>query len=97
VAKLKYLGTTVTDKNLINEEIKNRLDSGNVCNNPFQNILSFRLLSKNIKIKIYEYKMIVLPVVLHVCETWSLTLRKEHRLEVSEDMVLRRIFGPNRD
>jgi hypothetical protein len=40
---------------------------------------------------------IILPVVLYGCETWSLTLREEHRLTVSENRVLRRIFGPKRD
>jgi hypothetical protein len=43
------------------------------------------------------YKTIILPVVLHGCETWSLTLREEHRLRVFENRVLRRIFGPKRD
>jgi hypothetical protein len=57
--------------------------------------LSSRLLSKNVKIKIYE--SIILPVVLHGCETWSPTLREEHRLRVSDNMVLIRIFGPKRD
>jgi hypothetical protein len=38
-----------------------------------------------------------LPVVLYGCETWSLTLRKEHRLRVFENRVLRRIFGLKRD
>jgi hypothetical protein len=41
--------------------------------------------------------MIFLPVVLYGCETWSLTLREEHRLRVFENRVLRRIFGPKRD
>jgi hypothetical protein len=41
------------------------------------NLLSFRLLSKDIKIRIY--KTIILPVVLYMYETWSLTLREEHR------------------
>jgi hypothetical protein len=36
-------------------------------------------------------------VVLYECETWSLTLREEHRLRVFENRVLRRIFGPRRD
>jgi hypothetical protein len=36
-------------------------------------------------------------VVLYGCETWSLTLREEHRLGVFENRVLRRIFGPKRD
>jgi hypothetical protein len=41
--------------------------------------------------------LIILPVVLYGCETWSLTLREEHRLRVSENRVLRRIFRPKRD
>ena len=43
------------------------------------------------------YRTIILPVVLDGCETWSLTLREEHRLRVFENRVLRRIFGPKRD
>jgi hypothetical protein len=38
-----------------------------------------------------------MPVVLYGCETWSLTLREEHRLRVFENRVLRRIFGPKRE
>ena len=57
-------------------------------------ILSSRLLSKNLKIKVY--KTIILPVVLYGCETWSLTLREERKLRVFEKMMLRRIFGPSR-
>jgi hypothetical protein len=52
-------------------------------------------LSKNLKIRID--KTIILPVVLYGCETWSLTLRKEHRLRVFANRVLRKIFGPRRD
>ena len=55
----------------------------------------FRLLSKNLKIKIY--KTIIFPVVWYGCETWSLTLREERKLRVFENMVLRRIFGSRRD
>jgi hypothetical protein len=36
-------------------------------------------------------------VALYGCETWSLTLREEHRLRVFENRVLRRILGPKRD
>jgi hypothetical protein len=57
--------------------------------------LSSRLLSRNVKVKIY--KTITLPVVLYGCETWSLTLREEYRLTMFENRVLRRIFGPKRD
>jgi hypothetical protein len=60
-----------------------------------QNLLSSRLLSKNLKIRIY--KTIILPVVLYGCETLSLTLREEHKLTMFENRVLRRIFGPRRD
>ncbi|KAJ4436743.1 hypothetical protein ANN_16875 [Periplaneta americana] len=54
-----------------------------------------RLLSKNLKVTIY--KTVILPVVLYVCETWTLTLREEHRLRVFENKVLRKIFGAKRD
>jgi hypothetical protein len=57
--------------------------------------LSSRLLSRNVKVKIY--KTIILPVVLYGCGTWSLTLREDHRLRVFESRILRRIFGPKRD
>jgi hypothetical protein len=57
--------------------------------------LSSSLLSKNSKIKIY--KTIILPDILYWRETWSLTLRREQRLRVSENRVLRRIFGPKRE
>jgi len=57
--------------------------------------LSSRLLSKNLKIKIY--RTVILPVVLYGCETWSLTLQEERKLRVYENMVLRRVFGPRRD
>ena len=57
-------------------------------------ILSFSLLSKNIKIKIY--RTINLPVVLCGCGTWLLTLKEEHKQRVFDSRVLRRIFGPKR-
>jgi hypothetical protein len=46
---------------------------------------------------IKTYKTIILPVVLYGCETWSLTLRKEHRLSVFENRVLRKTFRTKRD
>jgi hypothetical protein len=57
--------------------------------------LSSRLISINLKIKIY--KTVMLPVVLYGCGTWSLTLREEHRLRVFENRELRKIFGPKRE
>ena len=60
-----------------------------------QNLLSSRLLSEILKIKIY--RTVILPVVLYGCETWSLTLREERKQMVFENRVLRRIFGLWRD
>jgi hypothetical protein len=57
--------------------------------------LDSRLLSKNIKIKIY--KNLVSPVALYGCETWSLTVREEYQLNACEKRVLRKISGPERD
>ena len=94
MGEFKYLGTTLTNQNSIQEEIKSRLKSGNACCHSVQNILSSSLLSTNLKIKIY--RTIILPV-LYGCETWSLTLREELRLRESENRVLRRVFGPRRD
>jgi hypothetical protein len=88
VAKFRYLGTTLIYQNCIPEEVKSRLNS-------VQSLLSSRLLSRNVKVKMY--KTIILPVVLYECETWSLALREEHRLRVFENRDLRRIFGPKQD
>ena len=92
--EFKCLGTTLTNQNSIQEEIKRRLKSGNACYHSVQKLLSSSLLSKNLKIKIY--RTIILPV-LYGCETWSLTLLEEGRLGMFENRVLRRIFGPKRD
>jgi hypothetical protein len=89
------LGTALTNQNSIQEEIKSRLKSGNACYHSVQDLLSSRLISKNINIKIYG--IIILPVVLYGCETWSLTLREELGLRVFENWVLRVILGPKRD
>jgi hypothetical protein len=62
-------------------------------------ILYSHLLSKNVKVENYTTItiMIILPIVLYGCGTWSLTLREEHRLRVCENRVLREMFGPKRD
>jgi hypothetical protein len=49
VAQFRYLGTTITRQNLIQEDIKRRLNLGNACYQSVQNLLSCRLLSENIK------------------------------------------------
>jgi hypothetical protein len=80
VAKFINFGTTLKNKNDIHDEIKSRLNLGNACYSSVQNVLSSRLISKNLKVK--TYKTVILPTVLYGCETWSLTLREEHRLRV---------------
>jgi hypothetical protein len=74
LSQFKYLGATVTNQNLIQGEIKRRLNSGNACYLSVQALLSSRLLSKNVKIR--KYKTIILPVVLYGCKTWSPKITK---------------------
>ena len=76
-------------------EIKSRLNSKNTCSHWVQNIFSSHLLAKNMEIMVY--RTIILPVVWCGCESWSLTMREESRIRMSENRVLRRIFGPTRD
>jgi hypothetical protein len=52
-------------------------------------------MTRNAKVKIF--KTIILPLVFYRYETWSVTLREQHRLRVFENRVLRRIFGSKRD
>jgi hypothetical protein len=68
----------------MHEEIKSRLNLGNAGYHSIQNV------------KVTIYKTIIMPVVLYGSETWSVTLREEHRLRVLEKRVLR-IFGPKRN
>jgi hypothetical protein len=63
VEEFKYLETTLTNQNSIQEEIKSKLKLGNACYHLVQNLLSSRLLSKNLKIK--KYRTIILSVVLY--------------------------------
>ena len=91
VEEFKYLATTLTNQNFIQVEVRNRLSLGNACYHSVQKLLSSRLLSKYLKIKIY--RTIILYVVLYGCESWSLTLREKRRQRVFVNGVLRRIFG----
>jgi sorting nexin-29 len=90
VATFKYVGKALTYQNDIHDEIKSTLNSGSACYHSVQNLLPSHLISKNLKFRIS--KTVILPVVLYGCESWSLTLREEHRLKLFENRVLRRIF-----
>ena len=95
MAQFRYLGVTVTNTNDISEEIKRRINVGNACYYSLQKILSFRLISKKLKVK--TYKTIILPVVLYGCETWYLTLKEKQRVSILESRVHRKIFVAQRD
>jgi hypothetical protein len=89
------LGTTLTNQNSVPEEIKNRLKAESACYCSLPNLLSSSLLFKNINIT--AYGTIILPAVLYGCETWSLTFRKECKLGVLKNRMLRIIIGHKRD
>ena len=95
VEEFKYLGSTLTNQKSSQEETNSLLNSVNACYHSMQNLLSYNLLSKHLKIKIY--RTIILPVVLYGCGNWPLNLREERRLRVCENRVLRRIFWPKWD
>ena len=95
VEEFKYLGTTLTNQNSIQEEIKSRLILGMTANIQCRIFFSSSLLSKNLKIKVY--RTIILPVVLYGCETLLLRFREEHTLKVFENRVTGRVFGTKRD
>jgi hypothetical protein len=83
---------TLVNQNCIHEEIKCRSNSRDACYHSIQNISSSSLLSK--KTKTNKLRTIILSFVLHGCETWSLTLRVEHKLGLFENTIL---SGPKRD
>jgi hypothetical protein len=88
VAPFRYLDMKITNQNLSREEMKRKLNSGNVCYHSVQK--PSHLLSKIVKIRIY--KIIFFPVVLYGCEALSLTLNEKHRLRGFEKRMLRRIL-----
>jgi hypothetical protein len=94
VKEFKYLGTTLAFQNSSQVEIKSRLKSRIACYLSVQNLLSFSLLCKNIKIKKYRT---IIYLFFYGCETWSLILREEHKMREFENRALRIIFGPKRD
>jgi len=94
VEQFKYLGTTLTNQNSSQEEIKSRLKSRDDCYHSVQNLLSFSLL---FKYKDYDIQKTIVAFVLYGCETWPLTLREKRMPRVLENTMCRRIFGPKRD
>ena len=88
----KYLGSTVTSSNLIDEEIRLRIAAGSRCSWALDATFKSRMLSRATKTQIYT--TISRPIVIYGCETWRLTKELERRLNVFERDILRRIWGP---
>jgi predicted RNA-binding protein YlxR (DUF448 family) len=95
VEEFRYLGTTLTNQDSNQEEIKSKLKLGSAGCYSVQNLLSSSLLSSYLKFKIR--RIIILPVVLNRRGAWSLTLREECKLRKLQNRVLRRIFGTKKD
>jgi hypothetical protein len=87
VINFKYLGSLITRKNEIGEEIKMRIAAGNRCYYGLQ-----QNSEQNSKIKIY--KTILKPVVMFGCEAWSMTEEDKTRLNMWERKILRKVYGP---
>jgi hypothetical protein len=95
VEQSKYLGEPLTNQNSVQEEIQNRLKSGNACYHSPQILLSCCSLSKNIKSEIY--RNIILPVGLYGGETWFVKSREEQKLRAFEKSLLRKILGSRKE
>ena len=90
--KCKYLGVTVSERNEIDIEIKERIAAGNRCYFALSSIMRSRKISK--KTKLRTYNIVIRPTVLYGCDTWTLTKERRRKLEVFENNILRRILGP---
>ena len=92
VHSFKYLGSTITSDNLIEKEVIERIGIGNRCAFALNKVMTSRQISQRTKLRIYN--IIIRPTVLYGCETWTLTKGRIKKLEVFENAILRRIFGP---
>jgi hypothetical protein len=94
VEVFRYMGTTLTNQNYIQEEIKSRLKSWSACYQSVQNLLPYSLLSKTIQINVYKT---IIFLVFCIGVKYGCSHGVECRLRVFEIRVLRRIFWPKRD
>jgi hypothetical protein len=92
VTNFKYLGSLITRKNEIGEEIKMRIAAGNRCYYGLLHLFGPRTMSRRVKIKIY--KTILKPIVIFGCEAWSMTEKVKTRLNMWERKILRKVYGP---
>ena len=75
VERFKFLGTTLTNQNSIQEDNHSTLQSGNACCHSVKNLLTSSLLSKIINMK--TLRTVILSFILYGYENWSLTLKEE--------------------
>jgi hypothetical protein len=92
VTTFKYLGSLITKKNEIGEEIKMRIAAGNRCYYGLQHLFRSRTVGRIVKIKIN--KTILKPIVMLGCEAWSMTEQDKTRLNMWERNILRKVYGP---
>jgi len=95
VEQLKYLGTTLTNQNFYSGRNLEQTDLRDCLQAFGAESCAFQFAIQNLKVKIN--RTIILPVILYTCETGSLSLREEPSLMLSENRVLRKIFGHKRD
>ena len=90
-----YLGSQINSKNLIQEEIRLRIQAGN--RSVFANKKLLKNKDLNAVSKLQIYKSIIRPIVTYGCETWAMTVTEQNRLLAFERRVLRKIYGPTQD
>ena len=93
--KIQIFGNYLTNQNSVQEKVKSRLKLGNACYTFGAESPVFHFAIQIFKIKIY--RTIILHIDLYGWETWPLILKKERRLRLSENRVLRRIFESKRN
>lgn len=91
VSRFTYLGSLVTENNVMAEEIKERIACGNRCYFSLQGVFKSKNISRTTKTKIY--KTLVRPVLMYGSETWTMTQMEEEWLRRWERKILRRIYG----
>jgi len=92
VKAFKYLGININNKNNIYEEIKERVDSANICYYSLLKLFKSKLLSRESKVTLYKSYMRL--VLTYGCEMWATTKGEHSKLSTTERKVLRKIFNP---
>jgi hypothetical protein len=92
VTNFKYLGSLITKKNEIGEEIKMIIAAGNRCYYGLQHLFRSRTVRGIVKSKLHQ--TVLKPTVMFGCEAWSMTEKDKTRLNIWERKILRKVYGP---